>query len=55
MYDEIVEQQVIITYLSNGITFKDTEDITPYDRNLILSVIKKIKEEERKSIEENKA
>lgn len=45
-YDQIVEEQVAISYASKGISISDTDEMTPYDREQILKMIQKIKEAE---------
>lgn len=51
-YRQIIEEQVIISYLSKSISFFDTDMISPYDRMLILDTLNKIKDEEVRQIEE---
>lgn len=51
-YKRIIEEQVIISYLSKSISFFDTDMISPYDRAIILDTLSKIKDEEAKQIEE---
>lgn len=51
-YHEIVEEQVAISYASKGgVTISDTDDISPYDRKIILKSILKIKEAESDAAE----
>jgi len=50
-YDEIIEEQTHISYYSKGISIKDTDEMCPYDRNIILQTIIKIKEQEIKAQE----
>ena len=49
-YDNVVKQQVYISYMCNGITMVDTDEISPYDRNLIYKTILEIKEQEREAM-----
>lgn len=53
-YRQIIEEQVSISYASKGISIADTDELTPYDRKLILDSIIKIKDEEKKAIEESR-
>lgn len=48
-YDEILEEQVLISYAAKGISITDTDELTPYDRNIILQSIMKIKDQEAKA------
>lgn len=50
-YDQILEEQVSISYAANGISISDTDDLSPYDREMILKTIYKIKEMEREAQE----
>jgi len=50
-YDDIVEEQVLIAYLTKSISFTDVDYMTPYDRGLVLKCIREIKKEENKSYE----
>lgn len=53
-YKQIVEEQVTIAYMSKGaISFTELDSLSPYDRDLVLKNIIKIKEEEKKQIEES--
>ena len=45
-YDRILEEQVAISYASKGISIADTDQLSPYDRQVILNAIKEIKEAE---------
>ena len=49
-YDEIVKQQVYISYIANGITFSDTEMLSSYDRQLIKSILQEIKDKEQEAL-----
>jgi hypothetical protein len=50
IYDEIVKQQVYISYIANGITLTDTEMLTSYDRQLIYQILTEIKEKEQEAL-----
>lgn len=48
-YDNILQEQVIISYMSKGsVTIADTDLMSPYDRKIIYDSLVKIKEEEAK-------
>ena len=44
--DDILHQQVIISQMSNGITYQDTENMDEYERVYILSKLIEMKKEE---------
>jgi hypothetical protein len=48
-YDKIVEDQVSIAYLSKCIDLSYTDDISPYDRELIMNLLLKFKDIEADS------
>jgi coenzyme F420-reducing hydrogenase gamma subunit len=45
-YDNIIRDQVTISYLSKSIDFDSTDYMCPYDRKLVLSTLMEIKEKE---------
>lgn len=46
-YESIIEEQVRIAYYSKGtISISETDNMTPYDRNLVMKFLKEIVEEE---------
>lgn len=47
--DNILDQQITICYLSNGITFTDTENMDAYERNYTLSKLLQFKKEENEA------
>lgn len=47
MYDAIITQQLQISYYCNGISITDTDNLSPYDRNLIFKKIIEFKEAEK--------
>jgi hypothetical protein len=49
-YDNVVKQQVQISYYCNGISLTDTDEISPYDRNLIYKTIMEIKKQEAEAM-----
>jgi len=50
-YDEILEEQVAISYISKGgISLMDTDGVSQYDRKIILQSLLKIKEQENENI-----
>ena len=51
-YRSIIEEQVMISYLSQSISFFDTDMISPHDRKIILNTLRDIKNYEKKSIED---
>lgn len=51
-YQQVIEEQVAISYASKGISFADTDMMCPYERKIVLDTISKIKEKEREDIEE---
>ena len=57
-YENIITQQIIISQLSNGITYKDTEEMDNYERTFIFKKLVQMKKEENdaklKAIEEAK-
>lgn len=52
-YDDIMEEQVTICYISNSITIADTDEMTPYDRGLILKILMQIKNDEKEALEKS--
>ena len=44
--ENIMTQQIIISQLSNGITYTDTENMDSYERNYIFSKLIQMKKEE---------
>ena len=50
-YESIIEEQTIISYSIKGITFSDTEEISRYDRKLILKALEKIRKIEKEAQE----
>lgn len=42
----IIDQQIIITQLDNGITYKDTENMDDFERTYILDKLIEMKKEE---------
>ena len=52
-YREILKEQVTISYLVNGISLTDTDEMTPFDRKLILEIITSIKEKEKEEYEKS--
>lgn len=57
-FENIVTQQIIISQLSNGITYKDTEEMDNYERTFIFKKLIQMKKEENdaklRAIEEAK-
>lgn len=57
--DSILDQQIIISQMSNGITYQDTENMDEYERIYIISKLIQLKKEEneakQKAIEAAKA
>lgn len=53
-YDQIIEEQVAISYASKGISIADTDELSPYDRKIILKSIIKIKESEEEAVKKSK-
>ena len=50
-YDEIIEEQVAISYISKGgISLMDTDGVSQYDRKIILQSLLKIKEQESENL-----
>jgi len=52
LYDNIIEEQTLISYLSH-ITFEDTDSMCQYDRKLVLTTLKKFRDEEAKNNNNN--
>lgn len=50
-YESIIEEQTIISYSIKGITFGDTDEISRYDRKLILKALEKIRKIEKEAQE----
>lgn len=50
-YKQILEEQISISYASKGISIADTDELSPYDRGIILDSITEIKEMEREAAE----
>lgn len=49
-YKQIVEEQVSLGYLTKGgVTYQDSERMTPYERELALKTIVKLLDDTRKS------
>lgn len=44
--NDVLDQQVIISQMSNGITYQDTENMDEYERVYILSKLIEMKKEE---------
>ena len=53
-YDNVLKQQVTISYLCNGISISDTDEMSPYDRNLIFETLCEIKKEEEENLKKLK-
>lgn len=52
-YKTIVQEQVMIGYLSKGgVTYGDTENMTPHERKIAMDTIKEILEEQNKQREQ---
>lgn len=51
-YKRILEEQVMISYMSKSISIFDTDVLCPFDRKLILDILDEIKEEEKKQLED---
>ena len=47
--NSILDQQIIISQLSNGITYQDTENMDEYERIYIISKLIQLKKEENES------
>ena len=43
--DNILTQQIIISQLSNGITYQDTENMDSYERNFIFKKLVQMEQE----------
>lgn len=53
-YDNIIKDQVAIAYISKGgISISDSDELSPYDRKLVLDTLTEIKNIESESIENN--
>lgn len=50
-YQSIIEEQTIISYSIKGISFEDTDEISRYDRKLILKALEKIRKVEKETQE----
>ena len=54
--NDILDQQIIISQLGSGITFKDTDDMDTYERVYVIQKLIQMKKDEneakRKAIEE---
>ena len=50
-YESIIEEQTIISYSIKGITFSDTDEISRYDRKLILKALEKIRKIDKEAQE----
>ena len=44
--ENIISQQILISQMSNGITYKDTEDMDEYERVFVLKKLIALKKEE---------
>lgn len=51
-YDQIIEEQVSISYAASGISMEYTDDISPYERKMIFDTIMKIQEAKKRAMEE---
>ena len=47
--NSILDQQIIISQLSNGITYQDTENMDEYERIYIISKLIQLKKEENEA------
>lgn len=45
-FEDVLTQQILISQLSNGITYQDTEDMDEYERVFILKKLIAMKKEE---------
>lgn len=50
-YKQIIDEQVAISYASKGISIADTDELSPFDRKLILESILKIKDAEKEAMD----
>lgn len=50
-YEQILEEQVMISYVSKGISITDTDYMTPFDRQLVLKILTKIRDKEKELLE----
>lgn len=48
-FEDVLTQQIIISQLSNGITYKDTEDMDIYERVFIFRKLMQMKKEENEA------
>lgn len=52
-YKEIISEQVILGYLTKGgVTYQESEEMTPYERKIALQTIKDLLEAQNKKQEE---
>lgn len=52
-YKEIISEQVILGYLTKGgVTYQDSEEMTPYERKIALQTIKDLLEAQNRKQEE---
>lgn len=47
--DEIIDQQIIICQMSNGITYQDTENMDEYERLYIISKLIQMRKDENEA------
>ena len=54
-YEEIIKEQILITFLSQGgISLNDTRNLPINDRRIILNTLRKVSEDKKKQYEEAK-
>ena len=52
-YKAIIQEQIMLGYLSKGgVTYGDTEEMTPHERQIAMDTIKEILETQKKQQEE---
>ena len=47
--DSIIDEQIIISQLSNGITFTDTDNMDNYERSYVIQKLIQLKKEENEA------
>lgn len=48
-YEDLIEEQVMISYCIKGISFEDTNNMTRHDRRAVFKALEKIRESEKEA------
>lgn len=54
-FKSIVQEQVVIGYLSKGgVTYSDTERMSPYERKIVLDALKELLDKQNQEIQKHR-